>query len=129
MKKLKVLFSIFLFATLITSCESDDPLASVKYQIVGFDNSISQIKYNVIGGTIDVTDRNDFGNGSDSRKLSINILPFTARLQVTAGNATTVNKTYQLKIFVDGNQKGNYDLIVPAESSATGSIEYVVNTN
>lgn len=125
MKKLKVLFPILLMAILITSCQNDDPLASVKYQIVGFDNSISQIKYNDFNGTsVDVTNLNNFRDGA--KKLSVNTLPFTAKLQITVGNATDVNKSYQLKIFVNGKEKANSNLTVQAESSATGAVEFVV---
>ena len=127
MKTIKVLFAVFLFTTLISSCESDDPLASVKYQIAGYDNAITMIKYNGLAGNINVSNPNDFGNGGDSKKLAVNVLPFTAKLEVGAGNPTAVNKIYNLKIFVNGVEKANYDLNVAAGSSAAGSVEYIVN--
>ena len=126
MKNLKVLFSVFAFTILTISCTNDDPLASVKYQINGFDSSVTQIKYDVFGGTITVADPQDFANGGDTRKLDINVLPFDAKLQVAANNTTANNKVYNLIIYVDGVAKANFDLNVPANSTASGVVEYTV---
>lgn len=130
MKSLKILFSI-LFLTFITiSCGvDDDPLASVKYQIVGLDTSVTQIKYDVLGGTVDVSNTNEFGGGSDSRTLSINILPFTAHLEAAVNNNTATAKNYDLIIYVDGVAKANYTLNVPANSIGTGEVEFVVEAD
>jgi hypothetical protein len=129
MKSLKTLFSVLLLAILVSSCENDEPLAKVRYQINGLDNSVTQIKYDVIGGTVNVTNLNDFGGGSDSRTLSINILPFTAHLEVAANNNTANAKNYNLIIYVDGVAKANYNLSVPANSVGSGEVEYIVEAN
>ncbi|MGV3695647.1 hypothetical protein [Flavobacterium sp.] len=129
MKSLKIFACFVLFFTILTSCTNDDPLAKVKYQINGYDASVSQIKYAVLGGTVTTTDPDEFGNGSDTRKLDINILPFTAKLEVAVNNNTPTNKEYNLIIYVDGVAKASYDLDVPAMGAASGLVEYVVEAN
>lgn len=129
MKNLKVLFSVFMFTFLAISCTNDDPLAKVKYKINGFDSSITQIKYNVFGGTVTVADPQDFANGGDSRTQDINVLPFDAKLQVAASNTTASDKTYNLIIYVDGVSKANFNLVVPANSTASGEVLYTVEAD
>lgn len=129
MKSLKTVLSLLLVTILISSCTNDDPLARVKYTINGYDSYITQIKYDVIGGTVNVEQPDDFGNGSDSRSLSINILPFDAKLEVSVNNPTTTNKIYNLIIYVDGVAKATYDLNVAASSSAIGEVAYTVEAD
>ncbi len=130
MKSLKILFSILVLAVITISCGAeDDPLASVKYQIVGLDTSVTQIKYDVLGGTVDVSNTNEFGGGSDSRTVAINILPFTAHLEAAVNNNTATAKNYDLIIYVDGVAKANYNLNVPANSIGTGEVEFVVEAD
>lgn len=130
MKILKSLFSLLLLAVVFSSCESDDPLAKVKYQIVGYDNSITQIKYKAAADiTVTLTDANDFGNGKDSKTLDINILPMDAKLEVAANNPTNSVKHYILKIFVQNQEKASYNLDIPSMSSASGSVSYTVPAN
>jgi hypothetical protein len=129
MKSLKILFSVLLLAVIAPSCESDDPLATVKYQINGLDNSVTQIKYDMVGGTINVTSINQFGGGGDSKSISVNILPFTAHLEAAVNNNTATDKTYNLIIYVNGVAKANYNLNVPANSVGTGEVEFVVEAD
>lgn len=129
MKSIKALFSLFLFTILISSCTNDDPLAKVKYQINGLDSSITQIKYDAIGGTVNVTSINQFGGSGDSKTLNINLLPFTAKLEVAANNTTGTAKIYNLIIYVDGVAKASYDLNVAANSVASGQVQYIVEAD
>ncbi len=83
MKRLKILFSVLLLAIVFSSCESDDNrLATVKYQIIGLDSSITLIKYNGSESVVTVTNANNFADGSDSKTIPVNFLPFETKLEV-----------------------------------------------
>jgi len=131
MRSLKALLPVLVLSILLSSCTNDDPLAKVKYQISGFDNSITQIKYNIVGGgSITVTNLSDFGNGGgDSRTLNAYLLPFDAKLEVAANNATSANKQYVLKIIVDNQTKASYTIDVPPGGSSSGEVTYTVEAN
>ena len=126
MKSFKILFSILLLTFIATSCSSDGPLANVKYQIVGLDSSILQIKYNGSTEVVTVLNPNNFANGSDSKKIPIDILPFQTKLEVTVNNTTTITKHYSLAIYVDNILKTTYNLDVPANTTSTGTAEYTI---
>ena len=130
MKSLKILFSILLLAVVFSSCSNDDNrLATVKYQIVGLDSSISQIKYNGSTSAITIINPNDFADGSDTKKIPINFLPFLTKLEVTATNTTSAVKHYVLAIYVDNVSSASYNLDVPANSTASGETSFNILAN
>lgn len=130
MKTLKVLFSALLLAAFTISCSSDDDNSTkVKYQIVGIDNAITEIKYKKANGSTEtLTDYTDFAGNGDSKTISINNFPFTADLEVTVNNTTNTTKTYSLAIFVDGEVEDLTAFSVPAMSTATGEVDLLIAT-
>lgn len=130
MKNLKILFSVLALAVIASSCSSDsDNSTKVKYQIVDIDNSITQIKYKKgDGSTVTLTDYADFAGGGDSKTISVNDLPFTASMEVTAQNTTSQTKIYTLAIYVDGEGVDLQGMSVPPNATSTGVIDFVVQS-
>lgn len=132
MKTLKIVFSALLLSVFFISCSSsdDDNSTKVKYQIVGIDNAITEINYKKGNGSVEtVTNFQSFAGGADSKTVSVSNFPFTADLEVTVSNTTNATKTYTLAILVD-NQPADFTAFsVPANATATGSVDFVVQTD
>ncbi len=130
MKNLKILFSVILLSAFVISCSNDDDNSTkVKYEIVGIDNSITEIKYKKGNGSVEtLTDFEDFAGGNDSRTVSVSDYPFTASLEVTVNNTSLSSKTYTLAISVDGNPEDFTPLVVPANSTATATVDFLIET-
>ncbi|WP_284651574.1 hypothetical protein [Flavobacterium terrisoli] len=130
MKTLKILFSVLLLSVFVTSCSSDDDNSTkVKYEIVGLDSSVTEIKYKKGNGSV-VTLNNfeDFAGGNSSKTVSVSDYPFTANLEVTANNTSSSTKTYTLAITVNGVPEDFTPLVVPANSTATAVVDFVIET-
>lgn len=129
MKTLKILCSALLLSVFAISCSNDDDENStkVKYQIVGIDNAITQIEYKKANGsTVTLDNYQDFAGGSDSKTVSVTTYPFTADLEVTVNNTTNTTKTYTLAILVDGAPADFTAFSVPANATATGSVDFLI---
>ncbi len=130
MKNLKTLFSVVLLSVFAFSCSSDDDNSTkVKYEIVGLDNLVTEIKYKKGNGSVEtVNDFEDFAGGNDSKTVSVSDYPFTATLEVTANNTSSSTKTYTLAITVNGTPEDFTPLVVPANSTVTAVVDFVVET-
>ena len=101
MKAVKVILLIFYMSLFASSCTNDEPLAKVKYQIIGLDSSVAEIRYiNALGGTTIITDYTKFSGGKDSKTLSVNFIPFDSFIKVSVNNSTSTIKNYNLVIYV-----------------------------
>lgn len=130
MKTLKILFSVLLLSVFVVSCSSDDDNSTkVKYEIVGLDNSITEIEYKKGNGSmVTVTDFEDFAGGNDSKTVSVSDYPFTANLEVTVNNTTASSKVYTLVIYVDGEAADFTPFAVPANATSTGFVDFVIES-
>ncbi|MGC4040485.1 MAG: hypothetical protein QM710_06805 [Flavobacterium sp.] len=128
MKTLKVLFCALALSVFAISCSSDDDDSTkVKYQIVGIDNAVTQIQYKKGNGSMEtLTDYTDFAGSGDATTVSVSNFPFTADLKVTVNNTTNAVKTYSLAIYVDGEVEDMTPFSVPAMSTATGEVDFLI---
>lgn len=131
MKTLKILFSVLLVSVFTVSCSSDDDNSTkVKYEIVGLDNSVTEIKYKKGNGSIEtVTDFEAFANGGSTKTVSVSTFPFTADLEVTVNNTTSNNKTYTLVIYVNGASTAFTPFVVPANATVTNDVEFLIESD
>jgi len=132
MKTLKMLFSALLLSILTISCSSsdDEDSVKVKYQIVGIDNAVTEIEYKKGNGSIEtLTDFEDFAGGGDTKTVTVSDFPFTANLEVTVNNTTNTVKTYTLAIYVDNQPADFTALSIPANSTSTGSVDFVITSD
>ena len=127
MKNLKILFSVLVLSVFVISCSNDDDNSTkVKYEISGIDSSVTQIKYKKGNGSVvTITDFEEFG---DSKTVSVTDYPFTANLEVTVNNTTSASKAYTLIVNVDGEPADFTPFVVPANATATGVVDFVVET-
>ena len=131
MKTLKILFSVFAFSIFAFSCSSDDDNSTkVKYEIVGLDNTVTEIKYKKGNGSIEtVTDFEAFAGGGDSKTVSVSTFPFDADLEVTVNNVTSASKTYTLVIYVDGEAMDFTPFVVPANATVTSTVDFLIESD
>ncbi len=115
MKTLKILFSVCLFSIFAVSCSDDENNSTkVKYEIVGLDNTVTQIKYT---------------KGNGSKTVSVTTYPFTANLEVTVNNVTSASKTYTLVIYVDGESVDFTPFVVPANTTVTSDVDFLIESD
>lgn len=131
MKNLKSLFSVVLLSVFALSCSSDDDNSTkVKYEIIGLDNTVTQVQYKKGNGSIEtVTNFEDFAGGNESKTVSVSTYPFTADLEVTVNNITAASKNYTLIIYVNGEAMDFTPFVVPANTIATGSVDFLIESD
>ena len=132
MKAIKFLLILSL-VIILQSCSQDKSETSqsateIKYQILGLDNAISNIKYkDANSNLIEVTDYNQFNNGLDNKTISITTKPFNATMEVNVDNITTSTKVYNLFIYENNVVKAQSTFNIQPMSTSLKILSFVVN--